>query len=167
MERETVISGYCRQIDNSRMVCVAGRMMSRRIMGKASFIDLHDCAGRIQVYVSRGDVGEDVYAGFKKWDIGDIMGDLDGSGLDIHHYCTSTFDAVIAGDVLPQCSICNVLNVDVKGRSDIQAVLYSKSDQGTLSVRMSEWKKGGKATGITEAGDARFVNYVITDDYVS
>ena len=52
-------------------------------------------------------------------------------------------------------------------RANIQAVLYSKSDQGTLSVRMSEWKKGGVATGIEEAGDARFVNYVITDDYVS
>ena len=55
-------------------VSVAGRMMSRRIMGKASFLDLHDSTGHIQVYVSRGDVGEDVYAGFKKWDIGDIMG---------------------------------------------------------------------------------------------
>ena len=51
-------------------------------------------------------------------------------------------------------------------RANIQAVLYSKTDQGTLSVRMTEWKKGGKATGIGEAGDARFVNYVITDDYV-
>ncbi len=55
-------------------VSVAGRMMSRRIMGKASFLDLHDTTGRIQVYVSRGDVGEEVYAGFKKWDIGDIIG---------------------------------------------------------------------------------------------
>ncbi len=55
-------------------VSVAGRMMSRRIMGKASFLDLHDNSGRMQVYVSRGDVGEDVYAGFKKWDIGDIIG---------------------------------------------------------------------------------------------
>ena len=55
-------------------VSVAGRMMSRRIMGKASFFDLHDATGRIQVYISRGDVGEDVYAGFKKWDIGDIVG---------------------------------------------------------------------------------------------
>ncbi len=55
-------------------VSVAGRMMSRRIMGKASFVDLHDSTGRIQVYVSRGDVGEEVYAGFKKWDIGDIIG---------------------------------------------------------------------------------------------
>ena len=51
-------------------------------------------------------------------------------------------------------------------RANIQAVLYSKTDQGTLSVRMTEWKKNGAATGIGEAGDARFVNYVITDDYV-
>ncbi len=51
-------------------------------------------------------------------------------------------------------------------RANIQAVLYSKSDQDTLSVRMTEWVKGGVATGIN-GGDARFVNYVITDDYVS
>ncbi len=50
-------------------------------------------------------------------------------------------------------------------RANIQAVLYSKSDEGTLSVRMSEWKKNGTATGIKDAGEARFVNYVITDDY--
>lgn len=49
-------------------------------------------------------------------------------------------------------------------RANIQAVLYSKSDQGTLSVRMSEWKKAGAATGINTA-EARFVNYVITDDF--
>ena len=51
-------------------------------------------------------------------------------------------------------------------RANIQAVLYSKSDQGMLSVRMTEWTKNGKSTGIN-GGDARFVNYVITDDYVS
>ena len=51
-------------------------------------------------------------------------------------------------------------------RANIQAVLYSKSDQGMLSVRMTEWQKDGKGTGI-KGGDARFVNYVITDDYVS
>ena len=55
-------------------VSVAGRMMSRRIMGKASFLDVQDTTGRIQVYVSRGDVGDEAYAGFKKWDIGDIIG---------------------------------------------------------------------------------------------
>lgn len=52
-------------------------------------------------------------------------------------------------------------------RANIQAVLYSKTDQGTLSVRMTEWKKDGVATGIHNAGDARFVNYVITDDFTS
>ena len=52
-------------------------------------------------------------------------------------------------------------------RAGIQAVLYSKTDQGKLSVRMTEWKKDGKATGIKDAGEARFVNYVITDDYAS
>ncbi len=51
-------------------------------------------------------------------------------------------------------------------RASIQAVLYSKSDQGMMTVRMTEWKKNGAATGIN-GGDARFVNYVITDDYVS
>ena len=51
-------------------------------------------------------------------------------------------------------------------RANIQAVLFSKTNQDTLSVRMTEWKKGGEATGIN-AGDARFVNYVITDDYVA
>ena len=49
-------------------------------------------------------------------------------------------------------------------RANIQAVLYSKSDQGVLTVRMTPWKKGRKRTKI-DAGEARFVNYVITDDY--
>ncbi len=55
-------------------VSIAGRMMSRRIMGKASFMDLRDGTDRMQVYVRRDDVGEDVYAGFKKFDVGDILG---------------------------------------------------------------------------------------------
>ncbi|MBO5261769.1 MAG: lysine--tRNA ligase [Clostridia bacterium] len=55
-------------------VRVAGRMMSRRIMGKASFAHLADEAGKIQLYVSKNDLGEEDYAGFKKWDIGDIIG---------------------------------------------------------------------------------------------
>ena len=55
-------------------VSVAGRMMSRRIMGKASFAHIADSTGKIQVYVKRDDVGTDEYAEFKKWDIGDIIG---------------------------------------------------------------------------------------------
>lgn len=53
-------------------VCVAGRIMSWRDMGKASFIDIHDRTGRIQVYLRINDLGEEVYQGLNKWDIGDI-----------------------------------------------------------------------------------------------
>jgi len=55
-------------------VRVAGRMLSRRIMGKASFAHLSDGEGKIQLYVARDDLGEEGYAAFKKWDIGDIIG---------------------------------------------------------------------------------------------
>ena len=55
-------------------VRVAGRMVGKRVMGKASFAGLLDGEGKIQLYVSRDGVGEEVYAGFKKWDVGDIIG---------------------------------------------------------------------------------------------
>ncbi len=55
-------------------VVVAGRIMSWRKMGKANFLDLRDREGRIQVYVRMNDVGEEAFADFRKWDIGDIMG---------------------------------------------------------------------------------------------
>ena len=55
-------------------VRIAGRMTSRRVMGKASFAHLLDGEGKIQLYVSRDDLGEEDYAAFKKWDIGDIVG---------------------------------------------------------------------------------------------
>ncbi len=55
-------------------VCVAGRLMSKRGMGKAVFADLQDGAGRIQLYVRIDDVGEEALARFKKYDIGDIVG---------------------------------------------------------------------------------------------
>ena len=52
---------------------VAGRMMLKRVMGKASFATLQDSTGRIQLYVTRDDVGEETYARFKHWDLGDIV----------------------------------------------------------------------------------------------
>ena len=55
-------------------VSIAGRMMSRRIMGKASFMDLRDNSDHMQIYVRRDDIGVDEYMAFKKWDIGDILG---------------------------------------------------------------------------------------------
>lgn len=57
-----------------KTVKIAGRIIARRIMGKASFVGLSDNTGKIQLYVRRDDVGEEVYAAFKKWDIGDIVG---------------------------------------------------------------------------------------------
>ena len=55
-------------------VALAGRMMSKRIMGKASFASIRDAKGDIQIYVRRDDVGEESYADFKAYDIGDIIG---------------------------------------------------------------------------------------------
>lgn len=61
------------ELENTE-VAIAGRMMTRRIMGKASFIDVRDGSDRMQVYVRRDEIGDDAYAEFKKWDLGDIVG---------------------------------------------------------------------------------------------
>ncbi len=55
-------------------VRLAGRLISRRIMGKASFAHMLDGEGKIQLYVSRDGIGEEDYAAFKKWDVGDVVG---------------------------------------------------------------------------------------------
>ena len=55
-------------------VSIAGRLMSKRVMGKASFGNVQDKLGNIQVYVSRDGIGEESYADFKKYDVGDIIG---------------------------------------------------------------------------------------------
>lgn len=55
-------------------VSIAGRLMNKRVMGKASFINIQDRNGRMQGYISKNDVGEESYLAFKKFDIGDIIG---------------------------------------------------------------------------------------------
>ena len=55
-------------------VTIAGRMMFKRVMGKASFCNIQDLQGSIQAYVARDDIGEDSYKDFKKYDVGDILG---------------------------------------------------------------------------------------------
>jgi lysyl-tRNA synthetase class 2 len=55
-------------------VQVAGRMMLKRVMGKASFATIQDMSGRIQLYVTEGDLGKDTHESFKHWDVGDIVG---------------------------------------------------------------------------------------------
>lgn len=66
-----------------KKVSIAGRLMSKRVMGKASFCNLRDLGGDIQIYVRKDDVGEEVYADFKKFDIGDIVG-LEGEVFKTH-----------------------------------------------------------------------------------
>jgi lysyl-tRNA synthetase class 2 len=60
-------------LEEGTTASVAGRMMLKRVMGKASFATLQDATGRFQIYVTRDDVGEEVYAAFKHWDLGDIV----------------------------------------------------------------------------------------------
>ena len=57
-----------------KQVSVAGRVMSKRVMGKASFCNVQDLQGDVQVYVARDSIGEEPYADFKKYDVGDIVG---------------------------------------------------------------------------------------------
>ena len=67
-----IIANYAE--GEEKHVSIAGRIMSRRVMGKASFAHLQDRDGRIQIYVRRDDVGEDAYKAFKNYDIGDVIG---------------------------------------------------------------------------------------------
>ena len=62
------------ETDSGKTVALAGRMMSKRVMGKASFAHLRDDKGDIQLYVRRDELGEESYAAFKKLDVGDIIG---------------------------------------------------------------------------------------------
>lgn len=57
----------------AKSVKIAGRLMLKRVMGKASFATLQDSSGRIQIYLDKNTIGEDLYAQFKTWDIGDIL----------------------------------------------------------------------------------------------
>ncbi len=74
------VTNYSKEIQDNfenfeeKEVTLAGRMMTKRTMGKASFCDLQDKAGRIQLYVKKDIVGEEVYQGFKELDLGDIIG---------------------------------------------------------------------------------------------
>ena len=71
--RYATLSGE--ELDASRpAVLLAGRMMTRRIMGRASFLHLKDSSGAMQVYAKRDDLGETLYEAFKHWDLGDILG---------------------------------------------------------------------------------------------
>ena len=78
-------------------VRMAGRLVSRRIMGKASFAHMLDDEGKIQLYIARDGIGEEEYAGFKKWDVGDVI------GVEGHLFRTRT------GEVSVHATSCTLL----------------------------------------------------------
>ncbi len=57
----------------NKTVCIAGRIMSKRVKGKVAFLDLHDKSGKLQIFAKRDDLGEEEYALLKRWDVGDIV----------------------------------------------------------------------------------------------
>lgn len=78
---EDIINDYAKY--EGKTVTIAGRMISRRIMGKASFAHLLDCGTTIQFYCKRDEMGEAEYAEFKKWDLGDVLG-IEGEVFTTH-----------------------------------------------------------------------------------
>ncbi len=76
-----IINGF--EEFEGKKVSIAGRIMSKRVMGKASFCNIRDIGGDIQAYVKRDEVGEAPYAEFKKYDIGDIVG-IEGEVFKTH-----------------------------------------------------------------------------------
>ncbi len=70
--RSAEINERFEELENQN-VCICGRIKTWRDMGKANFIDVYDRDGRMQVYVRKDDIGEEAFAEFKKWDIGDIV----------------------------------------------------------------------------------------------
>jgi lysyl-tRNA synthetase class 2 len=78
-------------------VKLAGRVMLKRVMGKASFVTVQDLSGRIQLYVTRDGIGEERYGDFKRWDLGDIVG------------CTGTLMKTKTGELTVNCSEIRLL----------------------------------------------------------
>ncbi len=73
-DRAAAVKEEFEKTDERKPVCLAGRIMAWRDMGKANFLDLADASGRIQVYLKQDELGEEFFASMSNWDIGDIIG---------------------------------------------------------------------------------------------
>ena len=87
---------------NPVAINMAGRIMLKRVMGKASFVSIADFSGRLQVYIARDKVGEKDYANFKRWDIGDIIG------------VTGTLFRTKTGELTVQCTTIRLLSKSLR-----------------------------------------------------
>ena len=121
-----------------KTVRVAGRIMSKRIMGKASFCNVQDMPGNIQVYVARDCVGEEPYADFKKYDVGDIV------GIEGEVFKTRTGEiSVHASQILLLCKSLQILpekfhgltNTDIRYRQRYTDLIMNQEVKDTFIKR--------------------------------
>ena len=119
-------------------VRIAGRMMSKRIMGKASFCNIQDKPGNIQVYVARDSVGEEPYAEFKKFDVGDIVG-IEGEVFEtktgeksIHATCITLLTKSL--QILPE-KYHGLTNTDIRYRQRYTDLVMNPEVKDTFIKR--------------------------------
>ena len=119
-------------------VKIAGRMMSKRVMGKASFCNIQDKPGNIQVYVARDSVGEEPYADFKKFDVGDIVG-IEGEVFEtktgeksIHATCITLLTKSL--QILPE-KYHGLTNTDIRYRQRYTDLVMNPEVKDTFVKR--------------------------------
>ena len=119
-------------------VRIAGRMMSKRVMGKASFCNIQDKPGNIQVYVARDSVGEEPYAEFKKYDVGDIVG-IEGEVFEtktgeksIHATCITLLTKSL--QILPE-KYHGLTNTDIRYRQRYTDLVMNPEVKDTFIKR--------------------------------
>lgn len=133
-----------------KSVVLAGRMMSKRVMGKASFCNIQDLQGNIQSYVARDSIGEEEYKAFKKMDIGDIVG-LEGEvfktktgEISIHASKVTLLSKSL--QILPE-KFHGLTNTDIRYRqryvdlimnADVKRNLYQTFQDHQCSTSVSE-----------------------------
>ena len=121
-----------------KTVRVAGRMMSKRVMGKASFCNIQDLKGNIQSYVARDSIGEEEYKGFKKLDIGDIIG-IEGEvfktktgEISIHATAVTLLSKSL--QILPE-KFHGLTNTDMRYRQRYVDLIMNQESKQTLINR--------------------------------
>ena len=127
-------------------VCIAGRMMSKRIMGKASFCHVQDLQGTIQCYIARDFVGEESYKDFKKMDIGDIIG-LKGTVFttktgEISVHATEIVLLSKSLQILPE-KYHGLTNTDLRYRQRYVDLIIRKSEIHLSNVQKSSVRSAG------------------------
>ena len=121
-----------------KTVRVAGRVMSKRIMGKASFCNIQDSPGNIQCYVARDSIGEEAYADFKKYDVGDIVG-IEGEvfttktgEISVHAFCVTLLTKSL--QILPE-KYHGLTNTDIRYRQRYTDLIMNPEVKDTFIKR--------------------------------